>query len=556
MKRPGLFFFLLLLSGISAAQNTDIVLNHDLYHYIDRLDIKGAADTIIPTETKPYSREMLAHIFARVDPKKLTPQETGWHLRMRILADDTFAIRERYRGLWGTFYTNRRDLFHTSQPGLRLFVNPVIHFAGGMDVNDYTQAASGNLPIYVNSRGLVVRGSFGDKLGFYTEVYDNVTRLPQFVFNSWKTTQTLHGEAFVKPFGSANGVDYFSSRAYITYRPLKNMRIKFGKDRAFWGNGYQSLFLSDHAADYLLLNIQTRIWKLVYTNHFTQMIHFVRNRNDNDGILPRKYGVFHQLTWYPQNQFSLSIFESVIYSPIVANGRRGFELQYLNPIIFYRAAEQYIGSPDNSLLGAQMKLNLLRHVQVYGQILLDDYNFGARDQGKGYWGNKLGYQGGLKYIDAFGITALDLQAEYNRIRPYTYQHFSVISSYSNYGQYLGHAAGANLNQYFFALRYHPFPAWNIFISYNHLNKGLDSGGINYGGDISVPDINRPGDFDNYVGQGDPWKVQQVYGRLSWQVDHTDIYAELEVRYRTENENRSVSALGGLRVNILPREVKF
>ena len=89
------------------------------------------------------------------------------------------------------------------------------------------------------------------------------------------------------------------------------MRIKFGKDRAFWGNGSQSLLLNDHSADYLLLNIQTKIWKLVYTNHFTQMIHFIPNRNDTEGTLPRKYGVFHQLTYHPNSKLSFSIFESV-----------------------------------------------------------------------------------------------------------------------------------------------------------------------------------------------------------------------------------------------------
>jgi len=33
---------------------------------------------------------------------------------------------------------------------------------------------------------------------------------------------------------------------------------------------------------------------------------------------------------------------------------------------------------------------------------------------------KVGAQAGLKYINAFGLDHLDLQAEYNSIRPYTY----------------------------------------------------------------------------------------------------------------------------------------
>ena len=36
----------------ASAQNTDIILGHDLYHYVDRLDIKGVTGMYIPTEIK------------------------------------------------------------------------------------------------------------------------------------------------------------------------------------------------------------------------------------------------------------------------------------------------------------------------------------------------------------------------------------------------------------------------------------------------------------------------------------------------------------------------
>ena len=54
------------------------------------------------------------------------------------------------------------------------------------------------------------------------------------------------------------------------------------------------------------------------------------------------------------------------------------------------------------------KWNLFNRFQLYGQFLLDDYNYSKRSEGSGYWGNKLGLQAGAKYIDAFGIPTLDL----------------------------------------------------------------------------------------------------------------------------------------------------
>lgn len=551
-----LFSFLLIATLSGWAQDADLPTGHDLYHYIDRLDIRGYTGTHIDTDIKPYSRSRIEGLFGQVDEGLLSPTERGWHTRMRVLADDTFANAEPASGIWNTFYQNRRDLFHIQTEELDVYINPVLHFAGGVDRTDFG-GTNENLTLSRNTRGLVIRGTAFGRLGFYTEVSDNITRAERFIYNRYEETITYPGEGFVKRFGEENGLDYFSSRAYITYSPVPKVRLKFGKDRAFWGNGYQSLMLSDHATDYLLFTINTRIWKLEYTNHFTQMIDFIKNRNDTEGTFPRKYAVFHQLSYKPTPALSLGIFESIVYTPNLANGRRGFELQYLNPIIFYRSVEQSLGSPDNSLFGLTGKWNLLGHVQAYGQLLIDDFNFGVRDQGSGYWGNKIGYQAGLKYIDAFSIPTLDLQAEYNRLRPYTYQHFNISANYLHYGQSLGHANGANLSDYHFTLRYHPLPAWNLMLVYSHGLKGLDTGTINYGGDPGRSYIvDRPGDFDNAVGQGSPQEVDMLYGRLSFQLWQTDIYAELEGRHRIENEFTSTSILGGLRVHFSPGSVRY
>ena len=51
-----------------------------------------------------------------------------------------------------------------------------------------------------------------------------------------------------------------------------------------------------------------------------------------------------------------------------------FEWHYLIPIIFYRSIEQSLGSADNSVIGLDFKANFLRHFQLYGQFVLDEFN--------------------------------------------------------------------------------------------------------------------------------------------------------------------------------------
>ena len=555
-----IFGFCVILGFIpiwSAAQDTDILLNHDLYHYIDRLDIKGLTGRHVHTELKPYGRNELTAIFRDTDSTQLSDTEYDWHQRMHILADDDYAQAQSAQGILKTFYRNGRDLFAYETPNFKLFINPLMHFAGGLESETFTSPDWESIALSVNTRGLTVRGSVFDKIGYYTEITENLTRFPQYMYQRYENQGYIQGETFVREFRGENALDFFGSRAYLTYSPLPGLRLKFGRDRAFWGNGYQSLMLNDQAPDYLFLNARARFWKLEYSTQIMQLLEFIPDKSDSEGTYPRKYAALHQLMFKPNAQFSIGLFESVIFNPYLANGRRGFELQYLNPLIFYQSVEEVSGSPDNSFLGLTLKYNFLQQFQGYGQILLDDYNFSVRDEGNGYWGNKFGYQVGLKYIDAFGVPTLDLQVEYNRVRPYTYQHFNVSANYTHFAQPLGHGGGANLSDLQFVLRLHPFPAWNLHLAYRTLMQGRDDGVINYGGDINRSyNVNRFRNFDNEVGQGAAFDVQQLYGRLTCQLWNTDTYFEVEGRYRTENNQKSVNILGGLRLGLPAREVRY
>ena len=538
-------------------QDTDILLNHDLYHYIDRLDIKGLTGRHIHTALKPYGRAELVQIFRDTDSTQLYDTEYDWHQRMHVLVDDSYAQIQGAKGVFNTFYKNGRDLFAHQSDNFQIYVNPFVHFAGGLEAHTFNSPDWESIALSVNTRGLVVRGSVFDKIGYYTEITENLTRFPQFIYRPYESEGYVQGETFVREFRGENALDYFGSRAYLTFQPVQGLRVKFGRDRAFWGNGFQSLMLNDQAPDYLFLNFRARFWKLEYTTQLMQLLEFIPNKQDGEGTFPRKYAALHQLSFQPNDRLSIGLFESVIFNPFLANGRRGFELQYLNPLIFFQSIEEVSGSPDNSFLGLTWKYNFLKHFQSYGQFLLDDYNFSRRDEGSGYWGNKFGYQVGVKYIDAFTIPTLDLQFEYNRIRPYTYQHFNVSANYAHFAQSLGHSNGANLSDWQFIVRMHPFPAWNLHLAYRSQRQGVDGGTTNYGGDINRSyTVNRFRDFDNEIAQGNLFEISQLYGRLTCQLWNTDAYLEVEGRYRTENEQRSVYILGGLRVGIPTRVTKF
>lgn len=338
----------LLVPAILVAQDTDFLLNTDIYPYTDRIDVLGYTGQTIHTDVKPYGRKAVSLALRQADTAAMSVVERRWHARMALLADDSLAaVQQPYPrlGQLKPVYANRRDLFAVRTPEFELYVNPAAQLALGAEQTDSLAR------LMTNSRGVTVRGSLYGKVGFYTEVYDNQLYLPRFAtlrmdIKSNDQYQNMFGEVFVKKFKNRYGsADFFTSRAYITFSPLPCTRIKFGKDRAFWGNGYQSLMLNDYAADYLFLTATTRIWKLEYINHFTQMYDYVRDRQDTEGPHPRKYGVWHALFFKPNRNISVGVWESVIYSPWQPNGYRGFELQYLNPVIFLPRRRAVFGQP-------------------------------------------------------------------------------------------------------------------------------------------------------------------------------------------------------------------
>ena len=70
-----------------------------------------------------------------------------------------------------------------------------------------------------------------------------------------------------------------------------------------------------------------------------------------------------------KNKLTVSIFETVMWAP---SASRGYELAYLNPVLFIRPVENSLGSPDNVLLGSNVRWKINQQNTLYGQVMLDE----------------------------------------------------------------------------------------------------------------------------------------------------------------------------------------
>lgn len=359
---------------------------------------------------------------------------------------------------------------------------------------------------YNNTRGFMVQGGLGKKLNFYSTVFESQGRFAGYVNRYIESIRASGSEPIVPGRGvskrfKTDGYDYPVAEAYLSYSPAKFFNVQFGHGRNFIGDGYRSLLLSDVTSPQPFLKLNTSFWKIKYTNTFMWM-RDVRPEVLEDGAFRTKYVANHYLSWNVSKRLNLGLFESVLWQN---SNNRGFDVNYLNPIVFYRAIEFQTGQDaGNALLGASAKYKFTDNINGYGQFILDEFSLGDIKGGERSWKNKYGYQLGIKYFNAFKVDNLMLQLEYNRIRPYTYSHNSIVLNYAHNNQPLAHLWGANFSELILIGRYR-YNRWYGDARFIFGTRGFDfndgTDNFSYGGDIYRNEQDRPFDTGVEVGQG-------------------------------------------------------
>ena len=554
-------FCFLLLSLTVRAQSPFVPLNADYYHLIDRLEIRqnrwaeGFHSTV-----KPYNRQSIIQLTDSVVAHPGRDLSDSDYFNLDYLRNDSWewvdptdstqfdpftkhlrapaAPGDSREPVLKHFYHKKADLYSLQTPDLDLHVNPVIY--AGLGFNNSSDALTSNQrALFVNTRGLEVRGTIGRKLGFYTFFSDTQASYPEYIRQYGKvyasdSSSSAPGEGFVKPFGSGRAVDFLSARGYITFNTLKIINVQFGHDRNFFGNGFRSLLLSDNTPPSLFLKLSTRLGRRIqYTNLFASLQNTQAPLPLGERLIPQKFTAIHHLSINLNDRMNLGIFEAEVFS------RDRFDISYLNPIILYRYVESSQGSADNAMIGIDFKANFLSQFLVYSQIMIDEFRFRQLREGKGDWTNKFALQLGAKYIDAFNVPNLDLQTELNLARPYTYSHEaspSVSSGQTNYAHYsqpLAHPLGGNFLEGIGIVRYQQKRLSGNGI-FGLLMYGADPApDINYGGNILKDYNGRIRDEGNFIGKGRKSVVTYVDLRASYMIRH-NIFLEGRYLYRFQD----------------------
>lgn len=503
-------------------------------HTVDRLNILYPSDSNYHTAIRYQNVEQVLDYSNHLN---YSAQDN--HDLMHLSGNYTFEnprIDSSSSGFFGSIYTSPYHFLSVDKKNFNLTIDPIILFSVGKDFeNDET--------IFQNTRGLKVKGSIDQKVYFYTSIYENQRRFLSHIEGRISRFDAIPGQGFYKPYQSSvfdnlNGWDYLNAQAYFGLNVSKSIELQFGHGNNFIGHGIRSMILSDYGHNYLFLKFNTKVWRFHYQNIFAELSPIGSKDNIGNQLLPKKYMAAHYLSFKFSSRFSIGLYESVIFSR-----PDHFEFQYLNPVILYRTAEQFLDSPDNVLLGINTQWTPINQIQLYGQLLIDELRSDQIFTGNGWWGNKVGYQIGAKYYNAFDFDHLDIQLEYNSARPYTYSHRKdpvstlVSGSYSHYNQPLAHPLGANFREIVATGRYQINSRWFFNLTYVHTSYGDDLN-QNIGNDILQPYEDRTNDFGNFTGQGQETSVSLLSLKGSWQF-FTNYYVDLEFINRRQNSEEAL-----------------
>lgn len=502
----------------------------------------------------------------RITPKlnySILPLENGvkWETyRNEVFTDSIQTVQVWPATWWSTINENQaRILEGVNRKNYKLSVIPRLEtgvFGSTGPLNDGGFNALG---------GLQVEGSIVDQVAFNTSYDWGYYEFAPYMDRISDSLGVVPG--FGQAYDAGKGEYYRQFGFNLAWRPSSHFNFLLGRGKNFIGEGYRSLFLSDYASNWNFLRLNVNVWRIDYTvlyNHFNST-----NYPNSFSPTGDKYSTMHYLQFNITKWWQIGAFEAVVWQPGDSLFDRGYDVNYLNPIIFFRPVEFGLGSSDNSLIGFSSSVRPHKQLKLYGQVMLDEFKFDkvtASIQNRtnpdttlptGWWANKQAVQLGWKWIEPLNWKKALVLAEFNLVRPFMYTHGSPQQSYTHLNQPLAHPLGANFIEWIAMIDWQP-NRWHVNLISTYSRKGYSNNLGNLGEDVLVTSQGFYREYGNHMLQGRRVDVANTNLTVGYDlVSAWRLRAEAGIRHRLErtkdSEVHTVIFSFGLRTTLWNRE---
>lgn len=395
------------------------------------------------TETKLLNKYMIEFLPEEMN-KNTTMSLIGGNLNTSNGFKDFFSNKEKY-------------LFAYGKDNNNVFMNGIgqLYYINEIKPNKKT-----NAKLFYG--GFRIRGTVFGQLGYNFSVEkgggygDTILMEAAFppIRSNFKYQENLEN---IKNFDFTNGyLKYYTS-------PSEGMdlSVQLGREKLKYGYSYTDrLALSGNAPNMDFLKFNFKYGIVHFSSIFGSTVgEYHRNVAENY----TKYFVANRLMLSFPKLFDIGMGETVISS-------RGFELAYLNPVIFYKFVEHSLQDRDNGTIFIDFQTHFLKNLELQGTFFLDE-NILSNLTDMEKQSNKTAYQLGLFWYEPLGLNDLALIFEYTKIRPYVYTHFNPENTYTAFGEIIGNPIGPNADQIFAKLKYNLNDKINFFLEYQKIRKG-------------------------------------------------------------------------------------
>lgn len=348
-------------------------------------------------------------------------------------------------------------------------------------------------------------------------------------FGDYIQTQPLF---LAKNIAYLNWITLIKTRT--AFRANRYLTLQAGIDNQFLGEGYRSLLQGDQVAPNPFAGIQVKFLNLEYGLNYQ----FLQEHDFIASTRKWKYLTSHYLSWNAFRNFNITLYECVIYQPKDGKYNRSYDVEYLNPFVFFRPQEYSLGSTDNVFLGINLSYRIQKQ-QVYFQLLLDEFDLGYIKNRSRWWANKYGVQLGVKGE----ITRkLKYRFEGNVVRPYTYSHITSGQNLGHMGLPLATYLGSNFAELLATIQLET-KIINYQVYSTFYLKGNDVDGFSWGGNIYNSYVNRPFEYGHHIGQGSTVRFVAIGGMASYELPflNWDLYVQGQCGYFWGDVNNRISS---------------
>ena len=177
--------------------------------------------------------------------------------------------------------------------------------------------------------GVQVNADFHERLSFQGRYMYNGGTIEDYFLNSanYRFVHPINGASV----DSINNYRFHDVDLSVSFKANDYILLSAGKGKNFWGDGYRSLLISDNAATYPFVRLESEFWNVKYINLYS--MHQDQYFNE---IKTRKYSSSHMLSWNITKFINLSVFESIVWAGKDTLNNRNFDINYINPIIFFK----------------------------------------------------------------------------------------------------------------------------------------------------------------------------------------------------------------------------